>query len=364
MLVYLEAEAVRNLRPGRTAIDPSLTLVSGANAQGKTSLLEAAYLLATTRSFRTRDPREAIAHGADLARVKGAVSKHPEDHLEITCAWGSKRGVRALRVGESDCKISDYLGLLPVLVLTGESIRSIAGSPAERRRFMDRAVAAADPAYVAMLGDYRRALAHRNRLLREGRPEREIEPWDEVLDRTGRAVVDRRRRQVEAWQLEIGSWPELFPEGATTRLGYEESGSGKGHEGERILDRLARVRDRERRYGMTLVGPHRDDLAVEEQGRDLLREGSSGQVRAALSALVLAQARQVRRQTGGGPLLLLDDIDTDLDRRRCAALLDAACREGQVLAATSKPDLVNAEGALQLEMRDGAARIRGMREAR
>lgn len=359
MLVYLEAEAVRNLRPGRTELDPSLTVVAGANAQGKTSLLEAAYLLATTRSFRSREPREAIAHGANLARVKGALSGGSPGSLEISCAWGAARGVRLLRVGEFERKINDYLGLLPALVLTGESIRSIAGSAAERRRFMDRAVAAADPAYVAMLGDYRRALAHRNRLLREARPDREIEPWNDVLDRTGSAVVGRRRRQVEAWQGDLAGWPELFPEGATTRLGYRESGSGKGREGERILDRLARVRDRERRYGTTLVGPHRDDLAVEEQGRDLLREGSSGQLRAALSALVLAQARQVRRQAGERrPLLLLDDVDTDLDRERCAALLDAAREEGQVLAATSKPDLVRAEGALLLEMQDGAARVR------
>jgi DNA replication and repair protein RecF len=288
-----------------------------------------------------------------------------EDPLELACAWGRERGERLLTVGQFERKIQDYLGLLPALVLTGESLRTIAGSPAERRRFVDRAVAAADPAYVGALADYRRALAQRNRLLREGRPDREIAPWNEVLAGTGTVVTERRRRQVEVWQEDVGGWPELFPEGGTARLAYLESGSGKGREGEKIIDRLARVRDRERRYGMTLVGPHRDDLAVDAEGRDLLRQGSSGQVRAALSALLLAQARQVRRQAGGKrPLLVLDDVDTDLDAARGAALLEAAREEGQVLAATSKPGLLNATGALVLVMEQGAARVREGREAR
>ena len=365
MLVFLETEGVRNLRPARTPIDPGLTLVTGRNAQGKTSLLEAAYILATTRSFRARDTREAIANGAALARVKGGLGEAPEGPLEIGCGWGRERGERLLTVGQFERKIQDYLGLLPALVLTGESLRTIAGSPAERRRFVDRAVAAADPGYVTALGEYRRALAQRNRLLREGRPDREIGPWDEVLGSTGTVVAERRKRQVAAWQEDVGGWPELFPEGATARLTYLESGAGKGREGERILDRLARVRERERRYGMTLVGPHRDDLEVAAGGQDLLRQGSSGQVRAALSALLLAQARQVRRQAGGRqPLLVLDDVDTDLDAARCEALLAAARREGQVLAATSKPDLLNATGALVLLMEQGQARVREAREAR
>jgi DNA replication and repair protein RecF len=335
MLDWIDVENVRNLVRQRIPLAADVVLVTGANAQGKSSVLEAVYLLATTKSYRTRDPREAIAHGADFLRIEG----QPRTAPGLATALGKKRGERVLSVAECAAKLADYLGLLPTLALAGESSRSIAGSPSERRRFMDRATAAADPSHLVDLGDFRRALLSRNQLLRSGAPDALLEPWDTVFAAAGERVSARRRQQIAAWQDRIGVWPELFPEGAATRLTYRAAG-----EGESLLERLRTARPSERREGMTLVGPHRDDLALAHGGKNLLRFGSAGQVRAALAALTLAQLEQVRRTRGteagaSRPLLLLDDVDTDLDSKRLAAFLGAAAGGGQVIAASSKPEL-------------------------
>lgn len=331
MIDSIDVENVRNLARQRIPLDAGIVLIAGANAQGKSSVLEALYLLATTRSYRARDARDAISHGADFLRIEGQLTSA----RKLAIALGKKRGERVLSVSECAAKLAEYLGLLPTLALAGESTRSIAGSPTERRRFMDRATAAADPAHLADLGDSRRALLQRNQLLRAGAPDAMLDAWDEVFARAGERIGARRRQQIAAWQEGLGAYPDLFPEGAATRLTYRHAG-----EGESLLERLRRARAVERRDGMTLVGPHRDDMALLHGGQNLLRYGSAGQVRAALAALTLAQVEQVRRARGGlRPLLLLDDVDTDLDARRLGAFLTAAADGGQVVAASSKPEM-------------------------
>jgi DNA replication and repair protein RecF len=372
VLDWVEVENVRNLARQRVSL-ASMVVVSGANAQGKSSFLEAAYLLATTRSFRVLEPREAITHGADWLGVRGALTTGSGVVSEVGIGLGKARGERTLVVGQSDAKLAEYLGLLPTLALAGDSLRSIAGSPAERRRFTDRATAAADPAHLGDLGQYRRALAQRNQLLRSGAPDRELEAFEVVLARSGERLARRRARQVEAWQSEIGSWPDLFPEGTAARLKYRRAGldgrapAGRELEDEdagddgntggarRLAEKLAAARAKDRLLARTSVGPHRDDLAIEVQGVDLLRFGSAGQVRSALSALTLAQARTVRASRGGEPpLLVLDDVDTDLDAGRLAALLRAAAAEGQVLAASSKQGLAPPDEAMRLRAVNGS----------
>lgn len=350
MLSWLRIRAFRNLEPALVELDEGPALVSGANGEGKSSLLEAAYVLATTRSFRTREVREAIPFGAAELRVEGGVVDASGRISEVAVQVGRGRGNRRLTVGEYEAKLVDYLALLPALAMAGESVRNTAGSPAERRRYIDRATAAAQPAHLKGLSEYRRALAHRNRLLRRAAQDKELEPWDEILARSGEAVIARRTRQMAEWQREIGSWPDLFPEGESARLGYRRAG-GESDAG--LAERLARARGADRRIGATTVGPHRDDLDVSIDGRSLWRFGSAGQVRSAIAALTLAQARTVARARDRRPLLILDDIDTDLDPARCEALLDASAAEGQVVAATSKPAVGAGRDARRLAVSAG-----------
>ena len=348
MLVHVELRAIRNLAALALDLDERATLLEGRNAQGKTSFLESLYLLATTRSFRARDPRDAISFGESEAYVKGRVLDPHGDPLEMGISLFRERGRKRLFVGKSEAKLPEYLGLLPALALSGESVRSIVGSPSERRRLIDRATAAAKGEHLEDLGEYRRALAQRNRLLKTGGSDDELEPWEEILARVGRRLANRRIEQIEGWQEELASWPGLFPESVGVRFRYRRSGKPD------LATRLREGRSEDRRQGFTQVGPHRDDLGLENEGRNLWRFGSAGQVRSSLAALTLAQARRVRAAHGGSkPLLLLDDVDTDLDQARLAALLAEAGSEAQVIAATSKRGVDLGEEARSIRVEEG-----------
>lgn len=353
----------RNLVPQTVFFHCGLTLIRGRNAQGKTSLLEAVYLLSTTRSFRTHDPREAIAYSAPHLIVRGEVDLQEEKRF-LGLQLGRDKGERSLTLGGKSVRLPDYLTGLPALVLTGTSLHQVCGSPAERRRFVDRAVAAAAPEHLENLSQYRRALAHRNQLLRNQASDHELIPWDELLARFGEALRQRREKFISFWNNDLEDFRELFPEAENSRLKTRENHARSGPEGEKIslLESLRRHRERERRLGLTLAGPHRDDLVLEAEGRDLFRYGSSGQVRSALAALTFTQARRVRRERAGEtPLLVLDDVDTDLDPGRCSALLLAARREGQVIAATSKPALPEIGDGVALTIEAGL--LQGPRKA-
>lgn len=344
-LQSIAAQGFRNLSPDRIDLDARLIVLSGGNAAGKTSVLEAAYVAATTRSFRSSDPRDAIAHGQPRFRVLATL----RGGETLGVDRGRERGDRRLLVGQYEVKLDEYLEHLQALVLTGQSSREIAGSPAERRRSIDRATAAASAGHLADLGEYRRALSQRNRLLKTEAPDAELEPWEQVLARAGERITARRRQQLEAWQQELGSWPELFPEGREARVEYKPSGAAGT-----VLERLQRAREQDRRNGVTGVGPHRDDLQMTLAGVDLWRYGSAGQVRASIAALTLAQVREVRRAgRRRAPLLILDDVDTDLDPERVRALLSAAGDEAQVLAATTKRLDLHGLPAGVLTVRDG-----------
>ncbi len=357
MIAWLEHEGLRNLVPGRVALDADLVLVLGANAQGKTSLLEGVYLLATTRSFRASRPREAIRFGAEKMVVRGEVRGPGGSGFTLAMELGRSRGERRLLVREYPAKLAEYLGFLPVLALAGDTPHRVAASGSERRRLLDRATAVAEAAHLADLAEYRRALAQRNRLLKEGAPDPLLEPWEEILADRGQRIAARRRALVAAWQEHLGAWPDLFPEGGRAQLRYvEEIGGARAPEEEReeLLGALVEARPRDRKLGWTSVGPHRHDLVLDLDGVDLLRMGSAGQARSALAVLTLAQARVAGERRGGWrPVLVLDDVESDLDPGRLAGLVEAARREGQVIASTAKPELFHETRALRLVVRAG-----------
>ncbi len=361
----LEVRGLRNLADQIIELDSRLVVVVGANAQGKSSLLEAIYLLATTRSFRTREPREAIAYESETCFVRGTISRPGDASLEISVGRSRGRGERQLRVGQYIVKLADYLEHLPALVMTGESTRSIAGSPSERRRYMDRATASAVPSHLPDLAEYKRALAQRNQLLREEASDEELDPWDEILASVGERIATRREEQVRAWQELLGSWPELFPEACDAQMHYRRVGvSAKGAvEAPELAQRLRAARASDRRTRVTSVGPHRDDLGFEVQGRDIWRYGSAGQLRSALAATTFAQARRVHAlRPSVDRLLILDDVDSDLDKARFDALLEAARAEGQTFAASSKPALAVGLDACVLDVRAGRITARDRSE--
>jgi DNA replication and repair protein RecF len=366
-LTALRAENLRNLAEIDLRLPAGITLVGGGNGAGKTSLLEAIYLLGTGRSFRTRRLDELLRWDAKSLSAVGRVSSR-RGEIELAVAVAGKDQTLLVNGGRRD--LESFLGRLDVVDLTASRMAVLRGAPEERRRFLDRGVAGLDPSYLRMLREYRLALKQRNALLRRGVSgadgSAQLDAWDGRLVAAARGLHLERRRyagRLAAAVAAIG--PDLLPDAKVPTLRYRPSPPEPGEAPEERFDevfgdRLRRCRDRDRESGHTTEGPHRDDLRVDLQGVDLRRFGSAGQVRAAVIALKLGKLSLLRDERGEPPVFLLDDFDTDLDEARMEALaghLKGA--EFQTVAATSKEDVIaRIDGAeLKLHMDGGAARV-------
>lgn len=350
----LEADRLRNLRAANVDLDASLTVVVGRNGHGKSSLLEAIYLLATGRSFRTRAHEELVCWDGGPLRAEAEVrSRLGSIRLGAVIDGRDKR----LLVEGAERELEDFLGRLDVVVLSHESMRVLRGGPDERRRFLDRGVAGIDPSHLRTIGEYRRVLSQRNELLkaRSRRPgaawRREIEAWDERLVRAAAGLhAARRTFAVRLASRLSGTGSVVFPSGGEVTAVYKPSPAAAGGEDpvrfpeiyERALDAS---RERDEALGFTGDGPHRDDLAVELDGVDLRRFGSAGQLRASVAALKLAKLRVLEHERGEPPVFLMDDFDSDLDEGRSRALVDHL-REGgfQAVLATAKEEVADRLG--------------------
>lgn len=353
-LQWLHVRAVRNLRDVRLDLPEGLVLVVGRNAQGKTSLLEAIYLLSTGRSFRTRRVEDAIARDGGPLEIEGGVrTRLGETRLEVRLEPEGRR----LVADGAEHEPGDYLGRLDVVAVTLDRMSVLRGPPVERRRFLDRGVAGLDPAFVRRLGEYRRCLGQRNALLRARGSDAELDAWDgRVAEAATRVHLGRRDYAARLAASLDGVASVTVPEGEALELGYRPSppdvaGVAADRMESAFVEALARGRSRDRERGFTGVGPHRDELSIGLQGMDLRRFGSAGQVRSAMIALKLGKLVLQRGGKEDSPLFLLDDLDADLDEARLAALGDFLHRGGfQTVAATSKEAVAERLGTARLKV--------------
>ena len=361
----LEADRLRNLKAVGISLSAGLTFVVGRNGQGKTSLLEAAYLLGTGRSFRTRRQNELVSRDGGPCRIAGVVDARVGSSR---LAVHMDEGVRQLVADGSTMELGQFLGRLDLVDLTSERMKVLKAGPDERRRFLDRGVVGLTPGYLDHLGAHRRILGHRNTLLRKGgRGQKEqLDAWDERLIIVAAAIHRERRRyavRIAALLGEIGR--VLLPDDQELRLIYQPSPkrAGEADPGrfeEVFREALGLGRGRDMDVGHTCVGPHRDDLKVELQGADLRSFGSAGQVRAAMISLKLAKLSLLREERGEAPLFLMDDFDSDLDEARAKAVAEHLQQGGfQALVASSKESLIGQLGISfsRLRMDDGVARV-------
>ena len=350
----LQADRLRNLKTVAVELSGEVTLVTGRNGQGKTSLLEAAYLLGTGHSFRTRKLDELVAWPGGPMRASGRIEGLTGGStLAVVVDGGAKR----LFVDGSERDLDAFLGRLAMVALTGEAMRTLRDGPDERRRFVDAGIAGLSPAYLRELADYRRTLAERNALLRRDGTGRaaadpaETEAWEERLAVAGTRVHRRRREYLVGLASRLGPAERaLFPEGGAIGLAYRPSPARAAEDdparfAEVFRAALERCRRRDRALGFTTVGPHRDDVSATLDATDLRRFGSAGQLRAAMVALSAGKLAFLKEQRGETPLFLMDDFDSDLDEVRARSLLEFLRGGGfQALLATSKDGFVDRLG--------------------
>jgi DNA replication and repair protein RecF len=362
----LTADRLRNLKAVSVDLASGLTVVTGRNGQGKTSLLEAAYLLGTGHSFRTRRSEELVSRDGGPLRVSGDVSRRSgEERLAVVL----EKNERRLLAGGSECDLEHFLGRLDLVALPGDAPRVLRDGPDGRRRFLDRGIVGVQPAFLRTLGEYRRILAERNALLKaRGRDDasrrRELGAWDERLVGSAGRLHRERRTYATALASRLGEVERaLFPDGETFALRYLPSPDGAAEVDptrfpETYLERLERERSRDLALGFTGSGPHRDDFALELDGIDLRRFGSGGQVRAAMVALSVAKLGFLRESRGESPLFLMDDFDSDLDEPRGAALAEYLHSGSfQAVLVTAKEGLADrlTVPSLRIRMENGGA---------
>ncbi len=352
----VELRDFRNYERAAVGLGTGLTVICGPNGAGKTNLLEAVYFGLTGRSCRTSNEREVVRHGGGPARVvvvtQGADGRH---ELEVAFQPGESKRVRVDGVAAEGVALD---ARPPVAVFVPERLELIKGPPAHRRAHLDRFVAAVWPARAEARAGYGRSLAQRNALLARVRagvaPEGALDPWDQQLASCGVALMASRAEAVERLEpLFRGRAAELgLPRRA--KIAYRPRSRTSEVEGLAAELRERRAQDLER--GFTTHGPHRDDLALVHADRGLRAFGSQGQQRLALLALLFAE-RDVLADLGRPPLMLLDDVMSELDSDRRLRLVEAIRDGGQAVVTATEPEEVDGATACDLiTVDDGTAR--------
>jgi DNA replication and repair protein RecF len=340
--LHVEALQIRSFRNlADVVIEPGerFNVVSGDNGQGKTNLLEAIYVAATSKSFRTSKPGDLVAFGAELASVRATVREDGETRVQSV---GVKAGARLVRIDDKrPPTLAAYAVRTPIVVFHPGEISLSMGGSVERRRLLDRASLYMSPQSMADLEAYTRAVKERQRALEtRGVTARDLPEWETLAVRHGLAVMDHRARAAE---LVARSALEAFKRIAAPELELSVAYAPSAPRDEReFLSMLESRRGSDLRRGSAGVGPHRDDLALAIDLHPVRGVASQGQHRAVTLALKSAEIDVVGQARGVRPILLLDDVSSELDRARTAALF-AFLREqrGQVFLTTTRPELID-----------------------
>lgn len=363
LLAAIEATNFRNLS-GRIEWGPRLNIIYGNNGQGKTNWLEAIYLLARTKSFRTQRLQETVRFGAELAVVRGKVTTGSdlERDLQVSLHDNSK----TIFVNAKRETLARYLTQLQVFSFTAPDLDVVRGMPEARRRFLDRGISSLRPAYLRTIADYNKVIKQKNRVLQlanenelgPNRVEDLLAPWNEQLVRLG--VLIHKEREAYASVLNATLERQLFERReVTTRYVSSLENKGDLSDYESLLrSRIGLRMAAEVAAGHSLIGPHRDDLEIHLDGREIRVYGSSGQQRSALLLLDLAAISLYNSGSNDHPVFLIDDVDAELDEGRISHLLEYLENRTQTFITTSKRSHVEKffSRASVFEIEDGMVR--------
>ena len=329
----------RNLAKVDVAFGDRFNVVAGDNGQGKTNLLEALYVVATSKSFRSSKMSELVAFDAELASVRATVS---DDGTSRVQSVGLKHGARMVKIDDKrPPTLAEYAVRTPVVVFHPGEIALSAGASAERRRLLDRTALYMTPQSMIDHEAFVRASKARQRVLEERGPHAaDLEEWEALFVRHGHALMMERARAAELLAgRAIEAFARIAAEGLVLTVTYAPSAP---MDPETFARDLYERRPIDLRRGSAGIGPHRDDLALAIGGHAVRGVASQGQHRAVTLALKSAEIDVVGTAHGVRPILLLDNVSSELDRARTAALF-AFLREqrGQVFLTTTRPELID-----------------------
>jgi DNA replication and repair protein RecF len=313
-------------------------LLYGLNGQGKTNLLEAIYLLGSPRSFRTARLPELVRHAEQRAQIMGAVES---GGIQNTLRLIIETAGRKVEIdGKAVHKASELHGKLNAVVFSPDDTGMVRMGPESRRRYLDRAVYMGDIGYLHCWHSYQRILKQRNHLLKSS-DRTGLDIWTEKLAETGAEVIERRLRFIAVLDGKLQKYyGTIAGAGEASSLSYHPDGvrsTEREYIREELLELFKRQQRSDERYGTTTAGPHRDDLTLELNERPLKAFGSQGQQKSFVLALKMAEMDNLQDIFGEAPLLLLDDMSSELDARRNQNLMEfLMTREIQVFITTTE----------------------------
>ena len=320
-------DGFRNYDNEETIFSENINMITGENAQGKTNLLESIYFTSFGKSFRTVRDRDMIGFGRDYCRVKADyIIEDEEEKAEIALA---KDGRKAAKInGRKVERISEMINTFLVVIFSPEDLGLIREGPSVRRRYLDMMISQISRRYFIALQQYRTGLDQRNAILRNLKTDSSagktmLGVFEEAMARSAAEIIRERRRIVSVLS-EIARETYLRISGTEEQLRINYHSSVKEEENvEESLCRLLREnRDDDVRLGMTSVGPHRDDLILSLDKNQMKQFASQGQVRTAALSMKLSQMKILKDDSGEEPILLLDDVMSELDRKRRASLIN------------------------------------------
>lgn len=337
----LVLENFRNYASLRIEPGSGLNIFVGRNAQGKSNLLESLYILATSKSTRASKDTELIRFDQPQARVRADVLRERNSDIEVELILSQTEKKAARINGVRHTRLAEVIGQVNAVLFDSGDLEIIRGEPSVRRRFLDLEIAQTSPRYVHALGSFRKALEQRNRLLRDLRDGRagadaraSLPAWNAQVVQHGSRLIDRRRLFLERLALLAEEVHKTLSDGRDTlQVVYQPSFPLDGlTDAEsiqaRYLEELEAVAGEELARGTTARGPQRDDILFTVNGQDCRAFGSQGQQRTVSLSLKLAERQLIEELVGEPPLLLLDDVLSDLDDARRKHLFDLTARAG------------------------------------
>jgi DNA replication and repair protein RecF len=349
LVTAVEARPLRSLDDVRVELGGGIVSLIGPNGAGKTNLIEAIYFALVGRSFRTSDRRELIPFGGQLARAEATVRGEDGVEHRLLAAVSRAEGRRHLLDGNPADVATLGRHRPPVAVFSPDRLALVKGPPAERRAHLDRYVAARWPSRAGLRQRFGQALAQRNALLARvaaGHPQSELEIWDATLAEAAAPLIAARLEAVEELAKPFAEAAvELGLENAS--IEYAPRATGAAAE---IQAGLGERREADLRLGRTSWGPHLDELKISMSGRALRRYGSQGQQRTSLLALLFAEREALQIARRVAPLLLLDDVMSELDPDRRQRLVERLQSGGQALISAAAEESVP-QRALQCLLR-------------